>query len=109
MRGFRLRDFGCPEYTWHDLWVLVRRLQVEPGSALRDAVHGQVWPVGDQLLANLLDAVNFGNWQRVNKKSAPKPKRTPRPWETTKAQRIGADPIPISQFHDWWDAQSPRR
>ncbi|WAC65185.1 hypothetical protein OVA14_07230 [Agrococcus sp. SL85] len=108
-RGFRLREFGNERHDWRDLWVLVRRLQVEPGTALRHAVHGELWPVTDQLLANIVDALNHANWQRVGKKNAPKPKRTPRPWEKTKAQRIGADPIPISQFDDWWESKSKRR
>lgn len=108
VRGLRLRDLGTPSLSLFDLWVLVRRLQVEPGTATREAVHGNVWSVTDQLLANLVDAVNLGNWQRGGKRSAPKPKRTPRPWEKAKSKRIGADPIPISKFRSWWDSKRRR-
>lgn len=98
-------DLGV-SLSWRDLWVLVMRWQRTPGTALCEAVHGERWSVEGQLLAHVIDLLEVGNWQRMGKKSAPKPKKFPRPWEKSKAQRIGRDPIPWSEFDDWWDSQS---
>ena len=109
MAGWSLDDLG-EKLTWRDLWVLVQRWMSTPGFATCDAVQGAVhWPVVPQLLAELIDILNQANWQRAGRKSAPKPKRFPRPWEKAKARKIGSDPIPMSKFNDWWDGIAKRR
>ena len=35
-------------------------------------------------------------------KKGEKPKLLPRPWATDGAQKIGSDPIPISDFNKWY-------
>jgi hypothetical protein len=60
------------------------------------------WGLTDHLLAQLIDAVNEGNWQRQGKPHAPRPKPVKRPGVEDKTQTFGKDPIPISQFDDWW-------
>jgi len=108
--GVRLRDVGSERFTWRDLFVLVRGWQKAPHNAVAEAVHGHpVWSVAEQLAAILVDTLAFANWQRAGKKSAPKPKRLPRPWEQTKAQTLGRDPIPISEFDDWWESKKVGR
>ncbi len=87
--------------------MLVRGWQRTAGTALQEAMYGTIWPVHTQLLAEVVDALNIANWQRGGRKNSPKPKRIPRPWEKKRAQTLGSDPIPISQFDDWWDAQEP--
>lgn len=105
--GLRLRDLGTEQFNWRDLFVLVRAWQKQPHNALAEAVHKHpVWTIGEQLLAILVDLTGHGNWQRLKKRFAPKPKRLPRPWEKQNTRQLGSDPIPISQFDDWWDAQS---
>lgn len=66
-------------------------------------LHGPVWSVEAQLMAEATDALNMANWQRGGRRSAPKPKPIPRPWLKPKHTTLGSDPIPISQFNDWWD------
>jgi len=106
-RGMRLDDLGTEALSWRDLLVLVRRWQVMPSTATSEAVHGTRWSVTDQLLALIFDVLNQANWQRQKKRTAPKPKPLPRPWDAAKSTSIGSDPIPISQFDEWWD--SPAR
>lgn len=80
-------------------------IQQDPKSALSIEIHGVTWSIEAQLLAEAVDALNQANWQRAGRQTAPRPKRVPRPWEETKATSIGSDPIPISQFDDWWDSK----
>lgn len=105
--GMRLDDLGSEALTWRDLLVLVRRWQTNPTTALAESVHGVRWTITDQLLALVHDLLNQGNWQRAGKKTAPRPKPLPRPWET-KATSLGRDPIPISEFNDWWDSPAKK-
>ncbi|MEX1078879.1 MAG: hypothetical protein WED09_07210 [Homoserinimonas sp.] len=107
--GFRLRDLGTESLTWRDLAVLVRRWERVPATAFSESVHGTSWSIGEQLLAMVVDALHMGNWQRMGKKSAPKPKRIPRPWEKSKSQSLGKDPIPVSAFKDWWESKARKR
>jgi len=102
--GLNRADLGTLALSWRDLLVLVKRWQKLPGTALCEAINGVVWSTGDQLLAELLDSTHSANWQRAGKKSAPKPKRIPRPWEKNKKQSLGSEPIPISKFAAWWDS-----
>ncbi|QPE04134.1 hypothetical protein IT882_13130 [Microbacterium schleiferi] len=96
-------------YSWRDLWVMVRRFQRDADTATSRAIHGEHWSVTDQLLAVLVDTLQFANWQRAGKKSAPKPKRFPRPWEKPKGHQFGRDAIPISKFNDWWNSKKRKR
>lgn len=109
MAGWSLDDLGVT-LSWRDLQVLVRRWQKTPGTATCEAVQDvEHWPVRDQLLAEIVDALYTANWQRAGKKSAPRPKRLPRPWERAKVTRLGSDPIPRSKFNEWWDSHALRR
>lgn len=91
--------------------VLVRAWQRQPHNELAEAIHGHaIWTIEEQLLAEAADSLAMGNWQRQNMPNRPKPKRIPRPWEKAKAQqRLGRDPIPVSQFEDWWDSKTKAR
>lgn len=104
--GYRLRDIPTEALNWRDLYVMVRQWQAEPGNAFSRSFHGYtLWTTGEQLLAHAVDVLAIGNWQRQQKASAQKPKKIPRPWEKAKdSRRLGSDPIPISQFDDWWDS-----
>lgn len=106
LRGLSLEHLGTEALTWYDLLVFVEHIQTDPSSALSRHFHGERWSIEVQLLANIQDTLAMANWQRGGKKSAPKPKRTPRPWEKPKATTIGKDAIPISEFNDWWDSQA---
>lgn len=106
--GWRLADVGV-RFSWRDLLVMVRRFQALPSTATSRAIHGEHWSVTDQLLAAVTDLLQVGNWQRQNKKSAPKPKPLTRPWEKPKGRRFGANPIPIHKFNDWWDSKAKKK
>lgn len=69
-------------------------------------MHGLRWDISAQLLAMVADSIAQGNWQRAGKKSAPRPKPIPRPWEKKRTQQLGRDAIPVADFSGWWDAQA---
>jgi hypothetical protein len=87
----------------------VAYVQQDPSSALSKELHGPSWSVEAQLIALAADHLAMGNWQRAGRKSAPKPKRIPRPWEKPKTTALGKGAIPVSQFKDWWDAKANER
>jgi hypothetical protein len=93
--------------SWRDLYVLVRGFQRDPTSATSTSLHGTHWSVTDQLLAGLYDLLQNANWllqKQLNpKKSVPRPKPLQRPWQKSKSQRLGSEPIAIAAFDAWWD------
>lgn len=101
-----LDDLGTEAFTWYDLAVFVKHVQADPHSALAREVHGDIWTVESQLLATIADTLAISNWQRAGRKSAPKPKPIPRPWEKSRKKSLGRDAIPISDFNRWWDSKS---
>lgn len=76
-------------------------------------LDGTVLPA---LVADLIDCTNLGRWEYAvscttkghNKPRKPKP--VPTPWRKVGKgeRRIGKDPIPISQFEDWWESAGRR-
>jgi len=108
-RGLSLDLLGSEAFSWYDLMVFARFVQLDSKSALSNEVHGPSWSIEAQLLAIIADALGMANWQRAGRKSAPKPKRIPRPWEKPKSTNLGKDAIPISKFNDWWDSKSAKR
>jgi hypothetical protein len=104
--GLRLDWLGTEALSWRDLLVIVR--QAGPGSRLALATQGAraLWSQTDYLLADVIDLLAEANWQRAGNKHAPRPKRVQRPGVTSpdEGQKFGRDPIPISEFNDWWFA-----
>lgn len=100
-----LEDLG-EDLSWLDLLVFVKFIQQDHSSALGRELHGPIWSVEAQLMAEAVDAMNMANWQRGGRRSAPKPKPIPRPWLKPKTTTLGSDAIPISEFNDWWDSKS---
>lgn len=109
MLGRSLDELG-ETLTWRDLWVLTRHWRVTPGFALCSSIKGaDLWPQHEQILMELVDQMNVLIYLTKRDKHAKKPKRMKRPWEKGDEQKFGADPIPISEFDDWWDAQEEAR
>ncbi|MGK9222071.1 MULTISPECIES: hypothetical protein [unclassified Microbacterium] len=108
--GLRLRDLSTPALTWRDLFVLVRRWQKTPGNALAAGVYGAEVPSWtEQVLATIVDLLQAVAWKLPRpRRSGGKPKRFARWWEK-RTQAFGRDPIPASQFDDWWESKSPGR
>lgn len=99
-RGLRVRDLGSERFTWSDLKAVI--YTADPGSHLA-AVLGAPWAVADYMMANVVDLLNAGNWQRGGNKNSPKPKPIKRPGEDeTGVKRFGADPIAPEAFEEWW-------
>lgn len=99
-RGLRLRDVGSDRCTWSDLRAII--YTAEPGSYLA-AVLGAPWDASSYMLANVVDLLNAGNWQRGGDKNRPRPKPMPRPGDDDGAiQKFGADPIASEDFEEWW-------
>ncbi|WNM65689.1 tail assembly chaperone [Arthrobacter phage Vulpecula] len=109
--GRSLEDLGTPALSWRQLMVVVK--QAGPGSALARALDPEMdaWTSGaitPWLLATVVDLLAGANWQRVGKKSAPKPKPLPRPGSKSEGTRYGSKPIPVADFDDWWNNQEGR-
>lgn len=79
--GRNLADLGTRALSWRDLKVVVNN--APPGGALHRAQDpkGWAWGADTYMLAGLIDLTAVANWQRAQKKSAPKPKPLPRPGE----------------------------
>lgn len=108
-RGLSLDNLGTEAFSWYDLMAMVRHLQTNPASALATELHGPSWSVEAQLLAVAADTLAMANWQRAGRRSAPKPKRIPRPWEKAATTALGKAAIPISKFNDWWDSHKAKK
>ncbi|QDP45032.1 tail assembly chaperone [Microbacterium phage SanaSana] len=109
VRGRTLDALGTEALTWYDLAAFVKHLQRDPESALALELHGPSWSVEAQLLATIADNLAWANWQRAGKKHAPKPTPIPRPWDKPKSTALGSDPIPISEFDDWWNSAGAKK
>lgn len=100
-RGLRLRDVGSDRCTWSDLRAVI--YTAEPGSCLAVAL-GVPWAATEYMLANVVDLLSAGNWQRGGDKNARRPKPMPRPGEKDDSTQVfGADPIASEDFEEWWD------
>lgn len=104
--GRRLEDLGTPALSWRDLLVVVNHSG--PQSALARVTNPEMaaWASGavvPWLLATVADLLAAANWQRAGKNSAPKPKPIPRPDSKPAGSRYGSEPIPVSEFEDWWN------
>ncbi len=98
--GLRLAWLGTPALSWRDMLVIVRNLprtsalvRVRVGEAAR-------WGDLEHLVATAIDALAAGNWQRAGKPHAPRPKPVKRPGKDN-SQRIGKEPLPLSELDEW--------
>lgn len=72
-------------------------------SALGRSILGDYagWTNDTYLLALAVDALHDANFQRGGAKGV-RPQRVERP-QAKQQHSFGSDPIPISEFNDWWD------
>lgn len=85
--------------------MLVNGFLSESGSHTRRALLGvdmAEWDVKTEILAVLSDQISMLMYGLSGAKGA-KPKQLPRPYGRENTNVFGADPIPISEFDDWWD------
>lgn len=102
--GLRLRHVGTEVLTWGDLRDFI--IHGKTDTALALATHGEtvLWNITDHLLAVIADALHGANWQRGGGKGM-QPKPIPRPGVEDNTTGFGKDPIPISEFDQWWDRE----
>jgi hypothetical protein len=78
-----------------------------PGSSvyrLNTGVKGE-WRWNEELLALALEALWDSNWQRAGNRTAPRPKRLPRPGqEPENARHFGDRGMTIAEFEAFWNS-----
>lgn len=109
---YQLRDVGGA-LPWGALLHFVQYLPRD------SALSRELYPTTDEerwadgtitaaLLADIFDQLAMLRAEHAAKGSGRRPKEPkpyPRPWVKRKNERhVGADPIPISEFEDWWNA-----
>lgn len=104
--------------SWRALFLF--RRHARPGSALYRVEHGDnaKWTHEAMVLADLFDAVRglayqgqVFRWIDCGKQGMPpeRPRPMPRPGVNQSlpdgegTTHLGADPIPMDEFDDWWD------
>lgn len=113
LTSFTLDDLG-ERLSFRALFSFIQNLPKT--SALWKVTHPHdidyaLWEsqeIVPQLLARLSDQISQLTWMYSSAhttKKQPKPKPLIRPGvESAKEEVYGKDPIPISQFNDWWDS-----
>lgn len=104
--GARLDHLWTGELTWPDLRAVVQC--AEPGTPLAVAVRGKTGGITSEqvLMIRVLDALRSISWQLAGDKTKPQPRPSRIPGvDDDKSQRLGRDPIPLKDFHDWWESQ----
>ena len=109
---YTLQDVGG-RLGWAALSHFVRYVLKDPKSALWCEMFDKDgdkagWYDGTRvapMLADLYDLVSWFRWSfsasHVGRR-AKRPKPYPRPWVDDGTRHIGKDPIPISEFDEWW-------
>lgn len=97
---------------WRDLNDFISYLPSD--SALFNEMHPNLGGWGtplqtNSLLADIYDAINAFAYMYAKshtKRTIPKPKPYPRPFVTqdNDEQKLGSEPIPVSEFEDWWNS-----
>lgn len=107
MRGYSLKDAG-KRLDLAQLNILVTGFLQEPGSHLRRAIAGgqaAEWDIRTELLALLFDQFSMLRFELGGGKGRqPEPLERPYPTKGASRQVFGYDPVPISDFDDWWDS-----
>lgn len=104
--GLRLRWLGTEQLTWADLLVIVHGASRTSPIGRSTGGESTEWGATEHLLALLVDSVAWTNYLmqfQINPRSQPeRPRPVSRPGVKPTGTRLGADPIPISQFEEWW-------
>jgi hypothetical protein len=107
--GYRLRWLDSPtqDFTWRDLWVLVRNLG--PDSATHVAVNGREeseWTLANHLLAMIAENTSLAIWMKTTDAQKKPPRNRPKPIfrpgvEDDSKQKIGKDTLPAADMISW--------
>lgn len=94
---------GTEQLTWRDLRIFVMGAARESAYVRSVAGEAAAWGPVEHLLASLVDVMQLANWQRAGDRNARRPEALQRPGVKAPGQQLGSDPIPVSQFDDWWE------
>lgn len=99
-------DDLCGELSERALLSFVRRLPADSETVAALSPDGG-WSRTDMLLARICEGIENLIWvtacKGAKRSRLPKlPKRIPRPGVKPDERRIGREPIPISEFDDWY-------
>lgn len=102
---YTLDDLGG-ELSERALLSFLRRLPAESETVAELAPDGG-WSRSDMLLARLCEGIEMLLWVTANKGSkrsrqSQMPERIERPGVKRDKRHIGREPIPISDFNDWY-------
>ena len=110
MTNYTLRDVGGA-LPWgallHFLMYLPRTSAFS--REVRPTTDEEMWANGNvtaALLADIYDAIHQLNNNVMAKGSGRSPRAVKpykRPWAKANERHVGKDPIPISEFEDWWE------
>lgn len=106
---YTLDDLGG-ELSERALLAFTRRLPAESETVAALSPDGG-WSRTDMLLARLCEGIELLIWVECNKgrkrsNMSPRPPRIPRPGVEPDRRRIGREPIPISDFDEWYGGEA---
>lgn len=111
---YTLQDVGGA-LSWGALSHFVQYLPRESALSreIRPLSDEELWAKGNAtaaILADIYDALNQLNTNVCNHwagKSASRVMPYSRPWAKDTGQRVlGSDPVPVSEFEDWWASET---
>ncbi len=99
---YTLADVGA-SLPWDALVSFIRHLPSlsETCAELYPEKAQRAWWLANAPALELADLYDL--MAKAHSKKGARPKRYPRPFDDKEKQGYGKDPIPVSQFDDWWD------
>lgn len=102
----RLRQLGSPELSWRDLLVIVREAPRDSPISRAVAPELSAWGLPEELLAQIVHAVQVLAWQGTEdaqkRRTGTYPRPIPRPGlpadESRETKRLGSGPVPIHEL-----------
>jgi hypothetical protein len=91
---------AASSFGWGELVNFSRHLPLS--SATHRALNSDEYRFSTDLQRNEILADIYDVLATVFCKEGENPMLFPRPWDTGRSQRIGSDPIPISEFNKWY-------
>lgn len=99
---YTLADLGA-SLTWDALAAFLRHLP--PESEVRAEIDpdgaAAAWWLARAPAAVMADLYDLT--ANLGRRRGSRPVRYPRPWDRSRTETLGRDPVPMSDFDDWWD------
>lgn len=98
-------ELAAVSFGWGNLRDFSRNLP-QTSATWRAQHKDEAWFISPlqiaEMLADLNDAVIAFAYVFAKNAKGQKPPTYPRPWAKNDGDSIGSDPIPISEFNDWY-------